>query len=108
MVSTSGQPLPGAAYTPLDERAFRSSALTRGPWHPEHQHAGPPIALVCREIEHAARAHGLSHLARVTANLLRPVPIGEADSGIAQAIAQVTSEKKVLPIVCGTFAVALD
>jgi hypothetical protein len=68
---------PAAAYTALDTRSFRSSALTRGPWHPEHQHAGPPIALVCRAVEQAARAHGLTHVSRLTANLLRPVPIGD-------------------------------
>lgn len=56
---------------------YRASGLTRGPWNPEHQHAGPPTALVCGEIERAAAAHGLSHLARLTANLLRPVPIGD-------------------------------
>jgi len=68
---------PTAAFAALDARGFRSSALTRGPWHPEHQHGGPPIALVCRAIEQAAREHGLTHLARITANLLRPVPIGD-------------------------------
>ncbi len=66
-----------AAYTALGDRRYRASELTRGPWHPEHQHAGPPIALVWREIERAAQAHGLTHLARITANLIRPVPIGE-------------------------------
>ncbi|MEN9314426.1 MAG: hypothetical protein RIS35_819, partial [Pseudomonadota bacterium] len=71
------QPLPPAAYTRLDTRTYRSSALTRGPWHHEHQHAGPPIALVCRAIEQAAREHGLTHIARLTANLLRPVPIDD-------------------------------
>ncbi len=68
---------PRAAYSALDARTFRSSELTRGPWHPDHQHAGPPIALVCRRLELAAQAHGLNHLARLTANLLRPVPIGD-------------------------------
>jgi hypothetical protein len=68
---------PTAAYTALDARSYRASDLTRGPWHPEHQHAGPPIALVCRAIEQAAQSHGLTHLSRLTANLLRPVPIGE-------------------------------
>lgn len=68
---------PTAAYTALGERHFRASTLTRGPWSPEHQHAGPPIALVCRALEQAAAEHGLTHLARLTANLLRPVPIGE-------------------------------
>jgi hypothetical protein len=76
-MSPDGHPLPAAAYVALDARSYRSSALTRGPWHPEHQHAGPPIALVCRALERAAQAHGLTHLARVTANLLRPVPIGD-------------------------------
>lgn len=67
---------PTSAYLPLHARGFRSSALTRGPWNPEHQHAGPPVALVCRAVEQAAQEHGLSHLSRLTANLIRPVPIG--------------------------------
>lgn len=68
--------IPGAAFSALDARGFHASALTRGPWDPAHQHAGPPIALVCRAVEQAAREHGLTHIARLTANLLRPVPIG--------------------------------
>ncbi len=56
---------------------FTASLLTRGPWHPDHQHGGPPIALVCRAIEQAAQAQGLTHMARLTANLVRPVPIGD-------------------------------
>jgi hypothetical protein len=71
------KPAPTAAYTAIDTRRFGASVLTRGPWHPDHQHAGPPVALVCRAVEQAAQAHGLSHLSRLTANLLRPVPIGE-------------------------------
>jgi hypothetical protein len=67
--------VPSSAYLKLDETSYRPSALTRGPWHPEHQHAGPPIALMCRAIENAARKSGLTHLSRLTANLLRPVPI---------------------------------
>jgi len=66
-----------AAYTPSAPGRFAASELTRGPWDPAHQHAGPPIALVSREIEAAAGSHGLGHVARLTANLLRPVPIGE-------------------------------
>lgn len=65
------------AYTSQDGRLFLAGSLTRGPWHPEHQHAGPPSALVCRAIEHAAAPQGLTHLGRLTGNLLRPVPIGE-------------------------------
>ena len=67
--------IPPSAYAALDGASYRSSSLTRGPWHPDHQHAGPPIALVCRAIENAALKVGLTHLSRLTANLLRPVPI---------------------------------
>lgn len=75
---TRPQPeLPAAAYVALDFGGFRASTLTRGPWDPAHQHAGPPVALVCRAIERVASEHGLTHIARLTANLLRPVPIGD-------------------------------
>ena len=66
-----------AAYEPLGDDTFRASALTGGPWSPEHQHAGPPSALIARAIERAAAPHGLTHLGRLTVNLLRPLPIGD-------------------------------
>ena len=71
---TNAEP-PAAAFWRLDGQNFQSTQLTRGPWNPAHQHAGPPIALVCRAIENAARERGLTHIARLTANLWRPVPI---------------------------------
>ena len=75
--------MPASAYEALGSGCYRASALTRGPWHPEHQHAGPPIALVCGAIEQLAAGHGLGHIARLTANLLRPVPIGEVTVDLA-------------------------
>lgn len=77
------EPVPDSAYTALDAQTVRSSALTRGPWNPDHQHAGPPIALVCHGIERAAHLHGLTHISRLTANLLRPVPIGDLTVEVA-------------------------
>ena len=74
---------PHCAYTALADGSFLSSGLTRGPWHPDHQHAGPPIALVCRAFEATAQEHGLTHLARLTANLLRPVPISNLSVDVA-------------------------
>jgi hypothetical protein len=74
-VNTSAESMPSSAYTALDGSSYRPTPLTRGPWHPDHQHAGPPIALLCRAIEEAALKVGLTHLSRLTANLLRPVPI---------------------------------
>jgi hypothetical protein len=62
---------------------WRASELTRGPWDPGHQHAGPPSALVAREVLHAAAPLGLAHLARLTVNLLRPIPIGELQVAVA-------------------------
>jgi len=56
---------------------WRATGLTRGPWDPGHQHAGPPSALVVREVLRAAAPLGLTHLARLTSNLLRPIPIAE-------------------------------
>ena len=71
-------PAPAAsAYVALASGDCASTDLTRGPWHPEHQHGGPPIALVARSIERAAAVLGLTHVARLTANLLRPIPIAE-------------------------------
>ena len=72
-----------AAYSEVTEGVFLASALTRGPWHPDHQHAGPPSALICRAIERAAANDGLTHLARLTVNLLRPTPIGECRVDVA-------------------------
>ncbi len=64
-----------SAYAALDAHTYESTELTRGPWDPGHQHGGPPVALAGREIARAAAALGMSHLARLTANLVRPVPI---------------------------------
>lgn len=77
MPTSSGNDSPASAYLALDNGAYRATDLTRGPWHPNHQHAGPPIALVAREIERAAAALEMTHVARLTANLYRPIPIAE-------------------------------
>lgn len=76
-MTSHARAMPASAYALLDGGGYRSSELTRGPWDHGHQHAGPPVALVCRAIENAAAVHGLGHVSRLTANLLRPVPIGE-------------------------------
>lgn len=73
-----------SAFVALGGGVYRAGALTRGPWHPQQQHAGPPIALVSHALEDAARAHGLQHLARLTANLLRPVPIADIEVRVQQ------------------------
>ena len=85
MLKTDTMPA-ACAYLPTGEARFAATAYTRGPWNPAHQHAGPPIALICRSLEQAAALHGLTHLARLTANLLRPIPVGELNVGFGRAV----------------------
>src|SRR5262252_3226298 len=61
-----------SAFFEQDGSRFIPSVLTRGPWRPEHQHGGPPSALMARAIE--AEADSL-HLARFTVDFVQPVPI---------------------------------
>jgi hypothetical protein len=55
--------------------SFVASELTRGPWDPGAQHAGPPSALLGREIEGLAGSDEFQ-VGRVVFEILRPVPIG--------------------------------
>lgn len=54
---------------------YVASELTRGPWDRAAQHGGAPAALLMRAFEQLPGGEGLQ-LARVTYELLRPVPIG--------------------------------
>lgn len=62
-----------AFFTPDGDR-FVPSVLTRGPWDPDAQHAGPPAALIGRALERCEPRES-ADLARVTYEILRPVPI---------------------------------
>jgi hypothetical protein len=68
---------PASAFVALSESRYLATPLTRGPWDLKHQHAGPPIALVLGAIERVAAERQLTHIARLTANLFRPIPIAE-------------------------------
>lgn len=61
-----------AFYEPDGERLVPSE-LTRGPWDPDAQHAGPPAALG-RAIERCEPREG-GQVARVTLEILGPVPL---------------------------------
>lgn len=50
------------------------SELTRGPWDPNAQHAGPPSALLARALELCEPRDG-ARIGRVTVEILAPVPI---------------------------------
>jgi Thioesterase-like superfamily len=62
------------AFYALDGDRVTSSDLTRGPWDPNSQHAGPPSALLARAIELCEPREGM-RVGRVTVEILRPLPI---------------------------------
>jgi Thioesterase-like superfamily len=66
--------MPEAFYEKTKD-GFIATELTRGPWDPGAQHAGPPSALLGREIERVEGGDEFQ-VARVTFEILRPVPIG--------------------------------
>jgi hypothetical protein len=63
-----------AAFYELDGDRYLATELTRGPWDPGAQHAGPPAALLGREIEQLPDAEEFQ-VGRVTCEILRSVPI---------------------------------
>ncbi len=71
-------PAPAGAFFERDGEGFAATELTRGPWDESTQHAGPPSALIGREIERCpgiGKGAGDRHVARITFEILRPVPI---------------------------------
>lgn len=66
--------MPDAFYEKSGD-GFVATELTRGPWDPGAQHAGPVAALLGREIERVGGTDGF-HLGRVTFEILKSVPIG--------------------------------
>jgi Acyl-CoA thioesterase C-terminal domain/Acyl-CoA thioesterase N-terminal domain len=57
---------------------FIATELARAPWYPDAQHGGAPAALLMRALEAVPAPDGLA-MARVTYELLRPVPLGELE-----------------------------
>jgi hypothetical protein len=62
-----------AFYEP-DGDALVSTELTRGPWDPNSQHAGPPAALLGRAVERCEPRPD-SQVGRITVEILGPVPL---------------------------------
>jgi hypothetical protein len=64
-------------YEPLGDGRYAATEHTVGPWSPTDQHAGPPSALLVREVERLADGDGF--LARIAVDVLGPVPVGEVE-----------------------------
>jgi acyl-Coa thioesterase superfamily protein/acyl-CoA thioesterase superfamily protein len=67
-----------AYFEPLGDGRFRATEHTSGPWDAAAQHAGPPSALLARALE-AIASDPERMLARVTLEILGPVPVGELE-----------------------------
>jgi hypothetical protein len=63
----------GAFYRVEDNRLVPTE-LTRGPWDPGAQHAGPPSALLARALERYEPREGM-RIGRITVEILGPVPL---------------------------------
>jgi Thioesterase-like superfamily len=62
------------AFYERDGDLFRATELTRGPWDPGAQHAGPPAALLGYALERLPESDKFQ-VGRVTFEILRSVPI---------------------------------
>lgn len=67
-----------AFYRQLDEARFESTPMTAGPWSPDFQHAGPPAALLARQMLAVDPKEG-QRLADVRIDILGPVPVAELE-----------------------------
>lgn len=64
-----------ASFFVRDGEQLIATELTRGPWHPQLQHGGPPAALLTAAIEACDPEPSEHMVARLTFEFLRPVPI---------------------------------
>jgi hypothetical protein len=71
-----------AFFVPLGDGRYRATERTSGPWDAQHQHAGPPSALLTGLLEATAPRPDMV-LARVTVEILGAVPIAEVSVSTA-------------------------
>ncbi len=69
-----------AFFLPDGDR-FVPTEHTRGPWSAEHQHGGPPAALLAREMERCPTHGDGMQVVRLTVEFLRPVPLAPLTVG---------------------------
>ena len=67
-------------FVPLDTTGdrYRATGHTTGPWDPGLQHGGPPSALLARAVENCSPREDMM-VARMTCEILGPVPVGELE-----------------------------
>jgi hypothetical protein len=65
-------------YEPLGGGRYLGTESTAGPWNREHQHAGPPAALLGRALEQVAPREDML-FARLSFDILGAIPVGEVE-----------------------------
>jgi hypothetical protein len=63
------------AFFVEDRGVLLPTELCRGPWSPDHQHGGPPAALLARALEGVGLTTEDAQIARMSVEFLRPVPL---------------------------------
>jgi hypothetical protein len=74
------------------EERFFATELTRGPWSNDHQHGGPPTALLARAVE---RQPGEMFVVRMTCELLRPIPIAAPLEVVTELLAESRNVQRI-------------
>ena len=101
--------LHGAFFFPDGDDRFVATPHGRGPWSPDHLHAGPPSALLARAIERAGAGDPVM-VTRLTVDLFAPVPIGplevatstlRAGRTVRRLEATLAAGERVLARACG-------
>ncbi len=82
-------PLPAsaAAFFVAEGDRFVATPHTSGPWSRQLQHAGPPSALLARAIERAVADDPALAVARLTVELMAPIPLAtfEIETSVLRA-----------------------
>lgn len=64
-----------ALFDQVDDNTFVATDFSRGPWDPTACHGGPVAALIVRAVEQLDSSQPTWHIARMSLELTRPVPV---------------------------------
>ncbi len=70
--------MPSAFYRQRSDTLYEPTEATIGPWSSDHQHGGPPEALLTRALRTYPSSNGL-RIVRLTIEILGPVPVQPCD-----------------------------
>jgi hypothetical protein len=84
-----------AVFTRAQDNTWHASELARGPWDARAQHGGAPCGLLAHLAESAVDGEGWQ-LARLTVELVRPVPLGVLDSSVTAETGRATSRVEIV------------